>query len=176
MSNQNSPIFGARSAQAAADVTRITASLPTVDMEIVRHDDSAAGAEAVTITLRARPGFDALAQALMPSAMVFPSLFGAGAGAGPMAAFSPFSSAFSALGGPGSASAGPTAAMQADLMGEAMTQWQKIMEQTWSPWIQGWSTLMAGGMANTGRASNPFADMMAQFSGVPLCSAGSKRK
>jgi hypothetical protein len=147
-----------------ADVTRITASLPTVDMEITRHDDAVAGAEAVTITLRARPGFDAMAQALLPSAMMMPGL---NPFMGPMAALT--SAGASQGANPSSDPLGMTA---------AMGQWQKMVEQAWAPVLESWGAMMGGAMPTlgTGLGKNPFADMMAQMAGVPLCSAGAKRK
>lgn len=166
------------------DVTRITASLPSVDMEISRHDDTAAGAEAVTITLRARPGFEAMAQSLLPSAMMMPALMGgSGMAANPMAAFSALMGPMAALTGTSTAQTATGAATgSSDPLGmaEAMGQWQKMMQQAWAPMMESWGAMMGGAMMGSAMpnlgSSNPFAQMMAQMAGVPLCAAGAKPK
>ena len=50
------------------DETKLTARLPSLDMEVVHREDPDAGAEMITIHLRASPSFDAVGQMLTANA------------------------------------------------------------------------------------------------------------
>ena len=51
------------------DETKITARLPSLDVDIVRREDPEAGAETITIHLRAAPTFDAVGMMLAANAL-----------------------------------------------------------------------------------------------------------
>ncbi|CAN0628304.1 conserved protein of unknown function [Burkholderia multivorans] len=50
--------------------TKVTAHLPTVDVEITRHDLPERNAETMTIRITATPSFDAAAQWLLQTALL----------------------------------------------------------------------------------------------------------
>lgn len=133
------------------DITRITGSLPNVDLEIVRREDPAGESETVTITMRARPGFDAVAAAMLPSLLssgLNPGALWGGLGASPLL-----------LGAAPSQNAEALAALN------PFALWQQIGEQMMTTWMSAW---MGQG--------NPFVEMMQKMSGVPLCTAGKAQK
>lgn len=56
------------------DETKVTATLPNLDIEMTRRAAPDGRSELVTIQMRATPSFDAFAQALSPQAMMMPLL------------------------------------------------------------------------------------------------------
>lgn len=139
-SNQPSP-------QAVSeDVTRITGHLPNLDLEIIRRDDPERGAETVTITMRAYPGFDAVARDILP-ALGNPALLWAQMAPG----------AF-----PGQSA--PMASMM-----NPFALWQQMGEQMMQSWMQAGTGLWSG-------QGNPFLRMMMDAVGAPLCSAGERKR
>ena len=57
------------------DETRITANLPTSTIEMVIREHQETGSEVVTISIRATPTFEAVAQAFRPEALMLVNPF-----------------------------------------------------------------------------------------------------
>ena len=55
------------------DETKLTARLPSLDMEVVHREDPDVGAETITIHLRAAPSFDAVGRLLAANAPWWPA-------------------------------------------------------------------------------------------------------
>jgi hypothetical protein len=55
------------------DETKLTARLPSLDMEVVHREDPDAGAETITIHLRATPSFDVVGRVLAANAAWWPA-------------------------------------------------------------------------------------------------------
>ncbi len=87
--------------------TRMTASLPTLDVEMVRRDHPEENAESVTLTIKATPNFDATVGLLAPVALAQLSSIASNATLGPAAAFA----------------ANPFAV------------WARFVEALWRPWL-----------------------------------------
>ncbi|WP_076398433.1 hypothetical protein [Insolitispirillum peregrinum] len=147
-SNQPSP-------QAVSeDVTRITGHLPNLDLEIIRRDDPERGAEMVTITMRAYPGFDAVARDILP-ALGNPALLWAQMAPGALPGI---------LTGACPGQSAPMASMM-----NPFALWQQMGEQVMQSWMQAGMGLWSG-------QNNPFLRMMMDAAGAPLCSAGERKR
>lgn len=149
-------------------VTQISGSLPTVDVDIQCHEDREIGEETVTITVRARPGFEAMAQALLPCLLPTANLFSAaslfpGMAVGPSSAQTTFLGPMAALAGMANTSAPDRNADLSSVWG----LWQSMMAQAWGPAM---SSLGAPWMTAWQDSATSWAEMMRQMSGVPLCS------
>jgi hypothetical protein len=59
----------------SADETRITANLPTSTIEMVVREHQDTGSEVLTISIRATPSFQAVAQAFRPEALMLANPF-----------------------------------------------------------------------------------------------------
>ncbi len=59
----------------SADETRITANLPTSTIEMVVREHQGEGSEVLTISIRATPSFQAVAQAFRPEALMLANPF-----------------------------------------------------------------------------------------------------
>lgn len=146
MSTNQKPAFSAAGTGVTEDVTRITGSLPNLDLEIIRREDPNGGCESVSITMHARPGFEAVAANLLP-ALGNPAALWLQMAQG----------ALPLLDGKG--------AMGAEMNPFAL--WQQMSEQMWQPWLSLWGQAASG--------SNPFMEMMMNATGVPLCGVGRKK-
>ena len=58
-----------------ADETRITANLPTSTIEMVVREHQDTGSEVLTISIRATPSFQAVAQSFRPEALMLANPF-----------------------------------------------------------------------------------------------------
>lgn len=132
------------------DVTRITGSLPNVDLEIIRREDPNGGCESVSITMHARPGFDAVAATLLP-ALGNPALLWSQMAQGAMPLLG------------NNTGFGPSLADASN----PFALWQQMSEQMWQPWLSLWGQAAGG--------SNPFVSAMMEAVGAPLCGAGRKK-
>lgn len=102
--------------------TRLTASLPQLDIEITRSEPAEGGAEILTISLRAQPGFEAVAQSLLPAMMMMPQML----------------------------ASGMTSPMMAPMMTiNPFTAWMSLMSQAGAalpanPWLDMWKNVLPG--------------------------------
>lgn len=89
--------------------TKLTATLPTMDIEIVHRDDPERGAEIIAVQIRATPSFDALRGLLAPPAFL-------------PTAFLPTSI--------------PAAAPAMLPLLAPMQAWTELVRQAWAPWLR----------------------------------------
>lgn len=101
------------------DETKLTAALPNLDIQILHRALPDDGAEAISITVKATPSFDAVAAQFLPSLM--------GAALGPLPLALPF--------GPGGLSGSGTAASMAGVWLAPLRMWTDMAHRFWAPWL-----------------------------------------